>query len=62
MRHSLLRWGTGLLASLAIAGCGGGGGDTVVTPPTPQTLSEVIKAAAANAANDSAVNTGAATV
>ena len=60
MRHSLLRWGTGLLACLAIAGCGGGGGDTAVTPPTPQTLSEVIKAAAANAANDSAVNTGAA--
>jgi len=59
MKHSLLRWGSGLLACVAIAGCGGGGGDSAVAPATPQTVSAVIQAAAINSSNDSAVNTSA---
>jgi len=59
MKHSLLRWGSGLLACVAIAGCGGGGGGSADVPATPQTVSAVIQAAAINSSNDSAVNTSA---
>lgn len=58
MKPSLFRWGTALLAALAMAGCGGGGGGTAaVTPPTTGTsVSTAITTAAAAAANDTATN------
>ena len=60
MKHALFRWGTALLAALAMAGCGGGGGgdDTgLVTPPTTgTTVSTALAAAAAAAVNDTATN------
>ena len=58
MKHSFTRWGSALLASLAIAGCGGGSSDTVA--PVAASLSATIAAASAVAANDTASNTAAA--
>jgi hypothetical protein len=56
MKHSFTRWGSALLASLAIAGCGGGSSSD---PVVPASLSATIAAASAQAANDSASNTSA---
>ena len=58
MKHSLFRWGTALLAALAMAGCGGGGGGTEgVTPPTTGTsVSAAIATAARASVNDTATN------
>nr|WP_319565784.1 OmcA/MtrC family decaheme c-type cytochrome [uncultured Rhodoferax sp.] len=50
MKTSLFRWGTALLASLAIAGCGGGGGGSApaaTTPAASTAVSAAITAAAA---------------
>lgn len=57
MKHSFTRWGSALLASLAIAGCGGGSSSDPVAPAA--SLSATIAAASAQAANDSASNTAA---
>jgi OmcA/MtrC family decaheme c-type cytochrome len=58
MKISLFRWGTALLASLAIAGCGGGGGGTaaVSAPTTGTAVSTAITTASAIPVNDTATN------
>ena len=57
MKHSFTRWGSAVLASIAIAGCGGGSSDTAAPPAA--SLSATIAAASAVAANDTASNTAA---
>lgn len=59
MQHSLFRWATAALASLAIAGCGGGGGGGTAVPPTPETgtaVNAAITAASASPGNDTSTN------
>ena len=59
MKPSLFRWGTALLAALAMAGCGGGGGGytaVVIPPPTGTAVNTAITTAAAAAVNDTATN------
>lgn len=63
MNTSIFRWGTALIAALAIAGCGGGGGGTAATTTTPVTgtaVNTAITTAAAVLANDTATNTSSA--
>ncbi len=58
MKNSLFRWGTAMLASLAIAGCGGGGSGTVAvtTPVTGTAVNTAITTASASLVNDTASN------
>ncbi|MDD2882042.1 MAG: OmcA/MtrC family decaheme c-type cytochrome [Rhodoferax sp.] len=58
MKSSIFRWGTALMASLVIVGCGGGGGGTavVIQPPTGTSVNAAITTAAATAVNDTATN------
>ena len=58
MKHSLARWGTACLVSIALAGCGGGGGG-VSTPTPPAGILGALSAAAAVASNDTATNSAA---
>ena len=58
MKHSFTRWGSAVLATLVIAGCGGGGSSDPVAPPAAS-LSSTIASASALATNDTAVNTSA---
>ena len=62
MKNSLFRWGTAVLASLAIAGCGGGGSGTVAvtTPVTGTAVNTAITTASASLVNDTATNSSSA--
>ena len=63
MKHSLAQWSTALLATIALAGCGGGNGNgvTPVPPVVPVVAANTaIATASAQAANDSATNPAAA--
>src|SRR5262245_22839112 len=64
MRHSMLKWGAGVLVVAALGACGGGGSSGVVTGPPPPSgpppANAAIAAAATDPANDSSINSASA--